>query len=108
MTAALTFDNLGSYLGVFLGWLVGFVKYAAVVGAHQCVPQLLYSLQTGILISYEAPKAFTGIESSFYLYDVLANSFLLILHLFGAFSYCQDIVFKTVGPAFNGQEIIVK
>ena len=34
VSASLTFDNYGNYLGVFLGWLVGFVQYAAIAGVH--------------------------------------------------------------------------
>ena len=44
------FTDSTIYLGLALGWLLGFVQYAAVAGTDQCVPELLYTLESAVLV----------------------------------------------------------
>ena len=97
----LTFANPANSLGVLLGWLLGFIQYAAIAGVHQCVPSLVFSVQNAILVSYEAPKV-SG--DSVYLTDLLINLGLLAFHLFGSFAHCQDMFLKLFGAVYSDQK----
>ena len=96
----MTFANPANYLGVLLGWLLGFIQYAVIAGVHQCVPCLVFSVENAILVSYEAPKV-SG--DSFYLTDLLINLGLLTFHLFGSFAHCQDMFLKLFGAVYSDQ-----
>ena len=45
------FNVWTTYVGVMMGWLIGFVQYAALSSSTQCVPQVIYSLESAIVIN---------------------------------------------------------
>ena len=53
--AMINFSSWTTYVGLFMGWIMGFVQYGAVAGVNQCAPEVIYTLESAVLVVYEAP-----------------------------------------------------
>ena len=89
-------------MGISLGWLLGFVQYAAVAGAEQCTTQLVYSLQSAILTQYEWPHV-KG--DNYYMADFILNIMGLLYHATGSFLFCSALWPQFLGPLFTSTPI---
>ena len=95
--AILDYNKWSVYIGMFMGWLLGFVQYAAVAGAPQCTPQLVYSLESSVLVYYQVPFA---VGDPFYASDMIVNALRLTYHLFGSVVSCADLWLSMFGPMY--------
>lgn len=92
----LNFTAYGNWIPLFVGWLVGFVPPAAVAGVEQCIPSLVYSLESAILIGYDQTQ-YQNYNLNGYTLDLYANIFRLVLELYGSWAYCSTSLFRVLG-----------
>ena len=100
--AIIDFTDWSQYVGLALGWFMGFVQYAAVAGVQPCAPQAIYTLESAVLLSREASLISTN---AFYLSDFITNFGRLGFHTFGTIVYCYDLWTSFFGPALSGTTV---
>lgn len=73
--------------------MLGFTPRAAVAGADQCVPRVIYAVDAAILMNYYDSQYQD--DNAIYKQDLYINTFRLVAELYGAFAYCE---FNIFGP----------
>jgi hypothetical protein len=79
-----------------MGTLVGFSSQTAVMGTHDCIPQLEYSVATSALLEY---VDYSNKDSdTWYMNDYIVNLVRLPIHLYGVYVYCPEYFAELLEP----------